>query len=407
MNAQEYYLHMFCGINGDHDQYSGAGRIAIAALMSGYGLTGSTKKDLQTRVNWETTPGCFLGMKELREDSYGVRSRPCLQFIIKLLDVKKAARTLNFTLNWGALENPAVSFRIDSPIWPMISRLYWMGRFMFARNVIPTEIMDLLKGRFETVYSTDRNSDLANLYSHHVMQFFVENGFFINKSLPQWRDGSLLPASEVEAQSGRQSRADLFTSLALSLNPSENSVGFFATSASFPFRIPERRSFRDLNSLFEIFDKGRPAGERGHRCPQMGSYYDTYTVGTPSLHYLSRSSMPTNPREIVPLLFCDTTMTPQEEAQNNHSPRMGNEVNTQVLTRNMATYVTAMMLFEYHLLLTGQELIPLTTLKQARESEGWSEELILNQAASIYMLSSRNSTIHRLVKFNLERQNRV
>lgn len=408
MNAQEYYLHMFCGINGDQDQFSGAGRIAIAALMSGYGLTGSTKRDLQARVAWQTTPGCLLGMKELREESYGMRQRPGLQFIAKLLDVKKAARTLNFTLNWNALENPGIPFKIDSYIWPGIARIYWMGRFMFARNVIPTEIMDILKARFDVDYDDSRNADHGNLYSHYVMQFFTENGFFVGRDLPEWKDGTVLPASRVEAEAGRLSRADLFLSLAMAMNCSENSVGFFATSASFPQRLVPQRSFRDLGTIFSTFAIGRPSADRGHRAPQCGSYYDTYTVGTPSVSYMTRSAMPNNPREIVPLLFCDPNMTPQQEAANSHSPWMGTgAVNTHLLSRNIATYVTAMLLFEYHLLMTGEALVPLTLLKSVREQEGWEEDLILAQAPSIYMLSSRNCTVHRLVQFNLERQNRV
>lgn len=404
MSIPEYYLHLFCGSNGDNDQYSGTGRIAIAALMSGYGLTGSTKRDLQARVGWETTPGCFLGMKELRADGWGVSNRPALKFTIQLLEVKKAARTLNFTLNWNVF-NADFPYHMRSYVWQVVARIYWLGRFMFGRNVIPEEIMALMKSKFNTGGPAD---ETANLHNHYVMQFFTENGFF-EGNLPRYIDGTLLPASETEATHGRQSRENLFLSLAMGLNPAENSVGFFASAASFPLRVPPLTSFRNLAPLFAPFDLGRGAQDRQHRIPQGGAYYDTFTVGTPSTSTLGTPNrMPSSPRDVVPLFFCDPMMTPLEEATAHHSPRMGSgAVNTEVIGASWATYVTATLLYEFHLLLTGRELYPLALLKSIREERGLQEETLIGHAPSLSLLSYRNSTLHRIVKFNLDRQNRV
>lgn len=400
MNIPEYYLHMFCGVNGSHDDTTGAGRIAIAALMAGSGLTGSTKRDLQTRIGWETTPGCMLGTKEFTEESYGVRTRPHLKFLNKLMIVKKAARTLNFTLNWAAIEEET-NFKITDPAWIAIARIYWLGRFMFGRNVIPETVMTTLRECFDTA-----TSGVDNLRSHYIMQFFLENDFFAN-GVPTFLSGTFTPVSVEVAQTMRFDRHDVFLSLAVAMNASENTVGFYATSAAIPLLVEPGTSFRSLHPAFEIYDESRPQGDRSYRGPQRGSYYDQYTVGTPAVSNLARANPGSNPKDLVALLYCNRDMTPQEQAQHGHTPVMGYASNPEVYTNSIAGYVTTMMLFEYHLLLSGRELVPLSSLKQARERAGWDAEELLRVAPSLYTLNNRNSTIHHLIRFNLARQNLV
>jgi hypothetical protein len=397
---------MFAGINGDHDQYTGAGRIAIAALMSGYGLNASTKKDLQARINWVQTPGCFLGQKELKHDSWGIRHRPALGFLIDLVETRKANRTLNYTLNWATLNKEGRRLHITSEIWPVVARVYWLGYFMFGRNVIPQEILAEAKTRFSI--SSQQGEQMSNLHNAYIMQFFYNEGFFVGQTIPsEWIEG-FMPASQVEVENTRLPREKIFLSLALAMNFSENTTGFFAACAAIPMVLTPGQSFGGVNDAFEAYDMARSSLERGHQMPMTSRWGSSYNLTSASMHVIDAapSRFPTSMREIVPLLLCDRSTTPQQEAANGYHPSFG-QFQPDLLDRNLNTYIAGTLLYEYHLLLTGREITPLQTLRDARERAGFTEENIVIAAQSMHPMAQRNCTVWRLVKFHLDRQNQV
>lgn len=409
MSIPEYYLHMFHGVNGDHDQYGGGGRIAIASLMAGYGLTATTKRDLQTRVGWEATPGCFLGQREISLDSYTLRNRPSLKFLMDLVEVKKSGRQLNYTINWHALTNEKYMFNLNSNLWPVIARIYWMGKLMFGRNVIPEHSLALLKSRYTNELIRDSrspNAESSNFHNPYLMQFFFDNRFF-DAGVPRYVEGSYLPANELELAT-RLPWAKIMLSLMSSINPAENVPGFFGMCSYLPNVMAVGDSLGDMAERWNFLDASRTQPERGHNLPLTYRYGGYMTLGTPSVGCLTQPSnrFPNLPRDVVTLMFCRPDITPAEERQMGYRPPYAG-FNTEVIGKNPASYVTAALLYEYRLLLTGEELFPLDHLRQARATNEWAPEAIIDWASSMMPLSNRNCTVGRLVKFNLDRQNRV
>ena len=101
------------------------------------------------------------------------------------------------------------------------------------------------------------------------------------------------------------------------------------------------------------------------------------------------------------------TRTPQQEAQSNYSQVRGTSFNQEYLVGNIQTWLTAAVLWEYHLLLTGQPLFPLEALAAARQEKAWTPEYI--QEALIYLnpANTKNCSVAQIARFNLERQLQV
>jgi len=406
MSIPEYYLHMFGSVNGDNDQYTGAGRIMIAALMGGYGLSTTTKKDLQVRVNWSQTPGCFLGQKLIADNAWSVRNNPTLKTILTLVEVRKASRVMSYTLNWNALLADDLDFRITSGIWGAIAKIYWMGRFLFGRNVIPEDILTSLKSNFN--YAIGPEDGLRNLYNAFVMQFFYDNGFFA-KPMPRGTAiEGYMPASEIEITQTRIPRELIFLSLALSINYAENPTGFLAACAYIPCALTRGQSFNEMPNVMRRFDDARSRSERNYSmpfCSVNGSQFNLYNS---SMHLIEGpdSRWPRSMREIIPLLLCDTELTPQQEVANGYSPSYA-RFNPQLLGKNMCSYVSGALLYEYHLLLTGREIVPLDVIKRVRVEKGWDEPMLSEAAQTMAPFAQRNCTTWRILEFHLARQNQV
>lgn len=392
---QEYYLHALFGVNGEYDQSTSAGRIAIATLMSGFGLVASTKKDLQTRVGWRTTPGCFLGQKELSPDDHYCRNYEETKFAVALAPFRKVNRTMNYQLDWSIL-NGQWDFRATSPIWIVLAKIYWSGYFLFGRNVIPETALATMHERFNPDCEAN-NDKRAQLRNDFVMQFMK------NINLPLHR---ITPQHLFSESTADRSRFDIFGSLVLGINFSENVPGFFAAGAMIPQIAPEGFVLRNIEERLGRFGETRAGKFRGNYMPLNKHYYYSFGIGSPALPNTA-SRMPGEGRNIIPLLFCNTNRTPQQEAESNYSQVRGQGFNTQYLVGNIQTWMTAALLWEYHLFLTGQPLFPLEALVAARTEKAWSEEQILNSLVYLNPANTKNCSVAQLIRFNLERQSQV
>lgn len=392
---QEYYLHMFFGVNGEYDQQTGSGRIAIATLMSGFGLLASTKKDLQNRVGWRVTPGCFLGQKELLPTDHYCRNYEETRFAVALAPFRKVNRTMNYQLDWGIL-NGDWDFRMTSPIWIVLAKIYWAGKFMFGRNVISDASLTILRDRFNS--QCEANEDKrAVLRNPFIMQFMKD----INLPIHRVVENHLFTQSSED-----RTRTDIFASLLFSSNHSENVPGFYTAGALIPLVTQPGFNLRNVEDVLGVFASSRVGRSRSNYMPLNKHYYYSFGMGSPSLPN-NPSRMPNEGRNIVPLLFCDTTRTPQQEAQSNYSQVRGTSFNQEYLVGNIQTWLTAAVLWEYHLLLTGQPLFPLEALAAARQEKAWTPEYI--QEALIYLnpANTKNCSVAQIARFNLERQLQV
>lgn len=393
---QEYYLHLLCGTNGEHDQSTGAGRLAIAALMSGFGLTASTKKDLQSRVGWSVTPGCFLGQKEIQEDGYWVRNYPETQFAVKLMKFRKVNRTMNYQLDWSVLDDANTDWSATSSIWINLAKIYWLGYFLFGRNVIPDFVMEKLVSRWTPEVSNNQTQRQI-LKSHFVMQFLKNIGInFRRLAVPHIFD---------DGRDGL-TRTQIFFSLAIAMNWSENAAGFFAAGAMIPELVPVGRSFDHFSDHVREYSDSRPGRFNGNYMPLTQQYYYTFGMGRPPIP-TTPGRMPTYGRDILPLLFCDNSRTPEQERSANYSQVRGERINTEYLSHNLQTWMIGAILWEYHLFLTGRELFPLTLLSQARVEKAWELEYILGSIVHLTPTNQKNCTVGQIIRFNLERQLQV
>lgn len=392
---QEYYLHMFCGVNGEYDQNTSAGRIAIATLMSGFGLAASTKKDLQERVGWRTTPGCFLGQKELQPNDHYCRNYEETRFAVALAPFRKVNRTMNYQLDWSIL-NGEWNFDVTSPMWIPIAKIYWLGYMLFGRNVIPETAIAKMHERFSPRVA-DNAEQRAQLDSPFVMQFMR------NINLPLHRVERTHLFSDTDEG---QTRFDIFGSLILGMNFVENSPGFYAAAAMIPVLAPTGFNLRNFEDRLTRFQNSRVGKFRSNYMPLGKNYYYNFGMGSPALPN-NPSRMPGEGRNIVPLLFCNLNRTPQEEAASHYAQIRGQGFNITLLMGNIQTWMTAAILYEYHLMLTGEELFPLSALSLARTTKEWTEEHIINSLIYLNPANSKNSSVAQIVRFNLERQLQV
>lgn len=392
---QEYYLHMFCGVNGEYDANTSAGRIAIATLMSGFGLNASTKKDLQDRVGWRTTPGCFLGQKELQPNDHYCRNYEETRFAVALAPFRKVNRTMNYQLDWSIL-NGEWNFDVTSPIWIPIAKIYWLGYMLFGRNVIPETAIAKMHERFSP-RSADSDELRAQLRSPFIMQFMRN----INLPLHRVERNHLFTGTDEP-----QSRFNIFGSLILGMNFVENSPGFYAAGAMIPVLAPAGTNLRNFEERLVNFENSRVGKFRSNYMPLGKNYYYNFGMGSPSIPN-NPSRMPGEGRNILPLLFCDLNRTPQQEAASHYAQIRGQSFNVTLLMGNIQTWMTAAMLWEFHLMLTGQELFPLSALSLARTTKEWTEEHIINSLIYLNPANSKNSSVAQIVRFNLERQLQV
>lgn len=392
---QEYYLHLLCGTNGEHDQSTGAGRLAIAALMSGFGLTASTKKDLQSRVEWSVTPGCFLGQKEIPDDSYYTRNYPETQFAIRLLKFRKVNRTMNYQLDWSVLDGE-LNWTATSSIWINLAKIYWLGYFLFGRNVFPDFVMEKLRANWApTVNSTENQRQV--LKSHFVMQFLKNIGIDLSR---------ITVPHIFTDRTDDLSRTQIFYSLVIAMNWTENAGGFFASGAMIPEVTPLRASFDNFADHIREYADSRPGRFSGNYMPLTQSYYYNFGMGRPQIPP-TPGRMPTYGKDIIPLFFCDNSRTPEQERSSNYSQVRGDRFNVEYLAYNLQSWMIGALLWEYHLFLTGRELFPLAALTAARAERGWDLEYILSNIVHLTPANNKNCTVGQIVRFNLERQLQV
>lgn len=392
---QEYYLHMFCGTNGEHDHTTGAGRLAIAALMSGFGLTASTKKDLQTRVGWTVTPGCFLGQKELKLNDYYLRNYPETQLACSLLVLRKVNRTMNYQLDWSVLDTDWDT-RVTGMMWINLAKIYWLGYFLFGRNVLPEFVLTKLREKFNPAVH-EQGNQRQSLKCHYVMQFMKNIGL----PLESVREHHLFTGRTEDLD-----RTDIFVTFAMGWNWNENTAGFYAVGSMIGTLVREGQTLGDISAQLAPYSEGRPGRFSGNYMPFSQQYYYTYGLGRPTLPS-TPSRMPQAGRDIVPLFFADLTITPQQEQSAGYTQRRGRGFNTVYLTYNIHAWMTAALLWEYHLMLTGRELFPLASLRQARETKAWSEEYLMGSIMHLNPTNSKNCSVAQLIRFNLERQSQV
>lgn len=391
---QEYYLHMLFGVNGEMDQTTGAGRIAIATLMSGYGLGASTKKDLQTRVGWAVTPGCFLGQKELSPTDYYCRNYEETRFAVALVPFRKVNRTMHYQLDWSIL-NGDWDFSATSTLWIVLAKIYWAGYLLFGRNVIPATALEVIRNRFTTGVSG--NSEQRKILKNHfIMQFLKNIG---------------APVHEISAPHIFQnstddlSRKDIFFSLVTAINGNDNTPGFYAASAmmnEFRTGLP----LRENTAFFHPYVDSRAGRCRTSSFPLMQQYYYSYGMGTPAIPNTA-SRMPSRGNEIVPLFFCNTELTPAQEAENRYAPVRGTGFNLQFAGYNYVSWLTAAVLWEYHLFLTGQPLFPIAELSAIRESQGWTDNVLMENLIYLSPSNNKNCSVAQIARFHLERQLQV
>ena len=393
---QEYYLHMFCGVNGENDFMSSAGRIAIGTLMAGYGLPASTKKDLQNRVQWETTPGCFLGQKEIRED-YNTRNNLELRFMTQLVDYKKVNRTINYCLDWSKLAGDW-DYSCTSEVWIAIAKMYWLGYFLFGRNVIPDAQMALLRERFSVHYH-DQLVRRKNLQSPFIMQFFQTCGFLTTPiSAPE--DHLFKGVSFGEPLS----REKIFGSLAMAMNPQANAPGFFVAGSLLSRLAQPGQHYGNCAEIFSEWSSYRTGVALRHTLPLIQPYYYAYGIGTPRI---PSGNGNISCRDTMALLFCQLDRSPSEEAATRYFQVHAGPVNWEIVGHNEASYITCCILYEYNLLLTGQEMFPLDRLHAIRVERDWSEESLRQFSFSMPPLETKNCTVREILRFHLLRQNQV
>lgn len=392
---QEYYLHLFFGVNGENDFSTGAGRVAIAALMSGYGLNATTKKDLQTRINWRTTPGCFLGQKEIHED-YNTRNNYELKFLANLVQYQKVNRSYNYILNWGVL-NEEWDYSCTSSVWIAIAKIYWSGYFLFGRNVIPDAQMGILRAKFTRQFH-EKTSERANLRSPFIMQFFSTCGFL---STPISAPGDHLFK---DTSGGELPRDEVFGSLLLSLNFSSNIPGFFFVAGLLPHIMARGDRYDKVQQNMIEWHNARPGRAANHLLPLNQQYYYSLGMGRPSI---PRQGQNISIRDTITLLFCRLDRTPQEEASTSYFQVHDGEVNWDIIAKCPHSYIAACMVYEYYLFGFGQEIFNLERLKAVRVDKGWEEDYLLTEAMSADPLSTKNCTVREIFRFHLERQNLV
>lgn len=392
---QEYYLHMFCGVNGQNDGYTGAGRLAVAALMAGYGLNASTKKDLQTRVGWTATPGCFLGQQEIPLTDYAVRRHDETKFALSLVPFRKVNRVMNYQLDWSVLDGEW-DFRVTSPIWLNLAKIYWLGYFLFGRNVLPDYAIEKIRTRFSPECE---NNDLRreNLKCHYLMQFFK------NLDLPV---GAIRPVHLFSNSMEDLPREKVFASFALAINWYESSAGFFSLASLIPEYMRSGQLFNDMGSVFRDYVPSIVGRGTGQGIPLSQPYWSPFGMGAPSIPS-SPSRLPTYCRDLIPLLFCNNERTPTEEAASGYRQVRGERINLEYIRSNRFAWITGALLWEHYLLLTGRELFPLAELSVAREGQGWTDEMLMETVTYLSPCNLKNMTSGQLIRFHLERQRQV
>lgn len=389
---QEYYLHLFGGNSGDADYYTGAGRVITAALMAGYGLSASTKKDLQLRVGWANTPGCFLSQRDAIITGWHNNSNKEVEFLGRLVDFKKVNRTFNYVLNWAEII-PQEPLPVNHALWSAVAKVYWVGYFLFGRNVIPEETLARLREKFSSIPSTVQNAPQGNLHAAYVMQFLQSTGFLTSpvQGSRYFQNGS-----------DPLAREDIFMSLLLNMNFTDNSSGFFAMS-SLIGTLPEGQVLNDLTPLTDRWTNGRTGFAVNYSIPLASRNY-SYYLGRPSIN--NGNNLPSYARDLVPLIFANLNRTPAEERDTNYYQVKGAELNLNLMNRERG-FVLFAMLYEFHLFLTGREFVPLASLKAARESAGWSDEQIKDVAMNFHPMTNLRCTLWRIFEFHLLRQNQV
>jgi hypothetical protein len=392
---QEYYLHLFCGVNGEHDQSTGAGRLAIAALMAGYGLNATTKKDLQSRVEWEVTPGCFLGQKEVNPTDYYCRNYPETKFAACLVPFRKVNRTMNYQLDWAVIDGEW-DWKITSPVWLNLAKIYWLGYFLFGRNVLPDTVIESLRTKFrpQCENSDDRR---RNLHCAYFMQFLKNIGI----SCEGVQHRHLFSDSLDDLP-----REQVFGSLVVGMNWAENVTGFYAMAAMMGDLVPTGVVLRNMDQYFGRYVSGFSGRAAHNAFPILQPHYYQLGLATPSIPS-SPSRMPSSGREVIPLLWCNNQRTPAEEAAVNYHQVRGTTLNTEYFSANRQVWMTGAVMWEYYMLLTGRPLFPLEVLTRAREGQGWTRESILEVLMYLSPCNMKNSSVAQIVRFNLDRQSQV
>lgn len=393
---QEYYLHMFCGVNGELDQNSGTGRLAIAALMAGYGLNASTKKDLQSRVEWAVTPGCFLGQKEISPSDYYCRNYPETKFAIALVPFRKVNRTMNYQLDWTVLDAEDLDWKITSPVWLNLAKIYWLGYFLFGRNVLPETAIATMRAKFSPRCDDDQGRR-KNLKCHYLMQFLQNIGIQLN---------DVRPAHLFSNSQDPLPRHLIFGSLAVGMNWSENIPGYYAMGALVKDIVPAGTQFNQLTGPFAPFIDGQAGRTQNGLFPLTQPTYYPLAMGNPSIPS-SPSRVPTNGRDMMPLLWCNNQRSPQEEAATNYNQVRGTEINSEYFSSNRQMWLTAALMWEYYMMMTGRPLFQMELLIQARQAQGWTPENLIESLIYLSPCNAKNSSVAQIVRFHLERQNQV
>lgn len=393
---QEYYLHMFCGINGELDQNSGAGRLAIATLMAGYGLNATTKKDLQSRVDWVVTPGCFLGQKEMAPTDYYCRNFPEVKFAVSLVPFRKVNRTMNYQLDWSVLDHEEWDWKITSPVWINLAKIYWLGYFLFGRNVLPETAIATMRAKFSP-RCDDSQDKRRNLKSPFVMQFLKNMGLPLH---------DVRPAHLFSNSQDDLARHLVFGSLTIGMNWSENIPGYYAMGAMVKDLVPAGTAFNQLTPHLAPFAEAQCGRFQNGLFPLLQPSYYPLAMGNPAIPS-SPSRVPTNGRDMMPLLWCNNQRSPQEEANTHYVQVRGGEINAEYFSSNRQMWLTAALMWEYYLMLTGRTLFQIELLVEARRAQNWTVDDLKESLIYLSPCNAKNSSVAQIVRFHLERQNQV
>ncbi len=235
------------------------------------------------------------------------------------------------------------------------------------------------------------------LKSHFVMQFLKNIGINLDR----------IPVPHIFTDRNEDlTRTQIFFSLVIAMNWSENVAGFFASGAMIPELVPVGRSFDYFSDHVREYSDSRPGRFNGKYMPLTQQYYYTFGMGRPQIPP-TPGRMPTYGRDILPLLFCDNSRTPEQERSANYSQVRGERINTEYLSHNLQTWMVGALLWEYHLFLTGRELFPLTLLSEARAEKAWDLEYILASIVHLTPTNQKNCSVGQIIRFNLERQLQV
>jgi hypothetical protein len=406
MNIPEYYLNLLGGWNGADDETHYGARPILAAIMSHYKVRATTKTDLVREMGLGATPGFLLGQRETTMSSYYVKNYEHRRFCSRLVEFKKVGRTFNYLLNWDVVSDTDFNMGFYSPNWSSIAQVYWWGRLMFGHNVIPESVITVLRSRM--VVKNDRRDEYRNAYNPFVVQFLRDNDLMpTGNHHPEARAGNSVLDREIPYW-------EVMLSFACSIATTNNVAGYYSSLASLSrVLIPRpvdhdsasgmkidcvQDAERKLDPYFKWWD---PSSSR----PLNGSWQ--YGIGQPSIERALRpNGFPSNVREMIPLFMGHLHMTPLEEQRNNYkTPYVGYDVN--MSGRNKYAYALSCLLYEFGLLVNNTALFDLSILKRIREEKEWDDAGIIAAAEGLSMLGIKNHTIHRIVGFNIERQNQV